>query len=928
VVIRTLRIVVLLLPILGSTRNASTETEPCVAPANPYGDAKFYYRLGQSCANAGQSAKAVEAFEQARRLDPHNPEILAASVQGYLRVARLPDALGVLADLVPIKSATIAPLMVRESEQDGAPIEIADAAHFYRQRVSEAKSRKDLRSEARADYLLAGALQDLDQYDEALSFYEDALRYYLKSGDHLHAARAYMGIGEVCQLAGELDQAERSFRDASEEARAAGDENAQLRVRAFLASISSDREDPYEEVEQRLNEATNTLESILAHENLNKEHRWPLTPDGVVALQLMGEVAALQDHPGLAIPLLKVALSLDRLAADKERAFLADEAEDFRRLGLAYMQAQRLEEAGSMLEEAKKVDLQLHDPEDYFLLNQMGNVRARQGRLEEAFNLFAQATDMLERIGLKQRVGGVQVSVREQTVWFYMDVVSTLLKLAASTHDAAYRDKAFQYLEKGKAQTLLTLLSETGTTDQRRLEEIKQTLSAQGPANHGANVGESLAVIEEQRDAGTIIPTSSPSEGTSSSTVASITDAQSILDDRTALLEYAFGEGVFGEGVAALWVVTRQGAQLHELGSQKEISELISRYRRTLESPLITQEEIKQHVEQGKTLFGILLAPAIKDIGANHRLIIIPAGTLYYLPFEALIEPTARLPREGKVDLSSLPYVGKQYALSYAPSVSVLRFLDNKRRANIAQFGERQLPLLAFGDPVYSSSPAPQNLAFNVRGTYEKMSGGFNPLPFSADEVKRVAAIYGIAPDSESINLRDRASKRRLRSMDLTRYRVVHFATHAIVGDAVARLTQPALVLSATDLRKPEDQFLTMSEIFDLKLDADLVVLSACKTAQGKLYRGEGLVGLTSAFLYAGSRSVVASLWPVNDQSTSLFMEAFHKNLKAGVPAAEALRAARSDVMQTTVRSAVLGEQQSLAAPYFWAPFILVGDSQ
>ena len=117
-----------------------------------------------------------------------------------------------------------------------------------------------------------------------------------------------------------------------------------------------------------------------------------------------------------------------------------------------------------------------------------------------------------------------------------------------------------------------------------------------------------------------------------------------------------------------------------------------------------------------------------------------------------------------------------------------------------------------------------------------------------------------------------------------------------------------------------------MSEIFKLRLDADLVVLSACETAVGRMYRGEGVVGLTSAFLYAGSRSVIASLCRVNDQSTSLFMNSFYHHLKQGNPVAEALRQARLETMGLRVRSDISNEEQSLAAPYFWAPFILVGD--
>src|SRR5216683_2193448 len=121
------------------------------------------------------------------------------------------------------------------------------------------------------------------------------------------------------------------------------------------------------------------------------------------------------------------------------------------------------------------------------------------------------------------------------------------------------------------------------------------------------------------------------------------------------------------------------------------------------------------------------------------------------------------------------------------------------------------------------------------------------------------------------------------------------------MGDQVKWITQPALIFSPDTTGGPDSDVLKMSEIFNLSLNADLVVLSACETARGKLSRGEGIVGLTSAFLFAGSRSVVASLWDVNDESTSLFMEYFYAALKQGQTKADALRQARNRLMNTRI---------------------------
>ena len=159
--------------------------------------------------------------------------------------------------------------------------------------------------------------------------------------------------------------------------------------------------------------------------------------------------------------------------------------------------------------------------------------------------------------------------------------------------------------------------------------------------------------------------------------------------------------------------------------------------------------------------------------------------------------------------------------------------------------------------------------------------------------------MWGVSPDSKPIFLREKASIQTLRSLDLSQYRILHFAAHAVLGDQVKTLSQPALVLSQSQETDSEDGLLQLSDIVELKLNADLVVLSACETGLGRLRDGEGIVGLTRAFLYAGASSAAVSLWKVEDQSTSLLMERFYQNLKRGLNKAEALRQAKLDIMRS-----------------------------
>jgi len=202
----------------------------------------------------------------------------------------------------------------------------------------------------------------------------------------------------------------------------------------------------------------------------------------------------------------------------------------------------------------------------------------------------------------------------------------------------------------------------------------------------------------------------------------------------------------------------------------------------------------------------------------------------------------------------------------------------------------------------------------------------FKRLEFSAEEVRRIASVWNISPTSENINLRGRASVDRVKELDLSKYHILHFASHAVLGDKVSLASQPALVLSRVESGGKNKELLQFSDIFTLKLNADLVVLSACETGLGQFRDGEGIVGLTRAFFYAGASSAVVSLWKVEDQSTALLMERFYQRLKGGQNKAEALRKAKLDIIGARVKLKSTGTEESLAAPFFWAPFVLVGD--
>ncbi len=208
-----------------------------------------------------------------------------------------------------------------------------------------------------------------------------------------------------------------------------------------------------------------------------------------------------------------------------------------------------------------------------------------------------------------------------------------------------------------------------------------------------------------------------------------------------------------------------------------------------------------------------------------------------------------------------------------------------------------------------SSSPALERAIRSVNG-----DGALRRLLFSRDEAE---AILTVAPQSLGLKALDFQANRRLAMSDeLSQYRVIHFATHGLLDSKHPELS--GLVLSLVDeAGRPQDGFLRLHEIYNLRLNADLVVLSACQTGLGKEVRGEGLIGLTRGFMYAGAPRVIASLWQVDDAATAELMKRFYRvMIQEKLPPAAALRAAQIAMMK----------KKHWQSPYYWGAFVLQGE--
>lgn len=365
-------------------------------------------------------------------------------------------------------------------------------------------------------------------------------------------------------------------------------------------------------------------------------------------------------------------------------------------------------------------------------------------------------------------------------------------------------------------------------------------------------------------------------------TIAGIRAA--LPDERTALLEYVTGAG---GAPTTLFIISRHGTRVVQLASVDSLLPMLRRFLAAIE----TGEKVSS---LGRSLGAALLEPALDSLDPRvTRLVIVPDGALHRVPFDAL-----RL-ADGRATI-------ERYEISLAPSAAVEALLWGRA----AQDPTRQPRVLAFGDPVFSNDSLSSELRVASRTAGANRDaftadGRLARLPESGREA-RIAASYG---HGSVLRLREGATAAYLKQATPGSFQVLHLATHALVDER--SLLRSAVVLAPSD---GDDGFVSPGDLAALPLGAELVVLSACRSAGGVVVDGEGVQGLTAPLLAAGARAVVATAWPIDDHETVAVIADFYRELSAGVTVGEALRAAKLAAMHRG------------APPRDWASFTVIGD--
>lgn len=581
---------------------------------------------------------------------------------------------------------------------------------------------------------------------------------------------------------------------------------------------------------------------------------------------------------------------------NRAKGYLKDEndvggIELYRYLGIVYYQMGRYDDAHASLMKSLALLEKTDSSRIHWVLQTLGNIYRLQDNFEQAVSTFEKTLEeadryddkntrlaavlglartyrdmgdnnrsiiyyrdtiaIIESIRSSARLEELKSSYHETYVLVYEECIELLMDLHMEHPEAGYDAEAFYYTESAKARALLDML-EQGDADSieaaaarpLRLDEVQQ------------NIGDDTVIIEYKQT-------------------------------RSSLF---------------FWKITKEGYRSYYYDIGRETAgELVAQFLDTVGSFL--GPEIYQEVAHA--LFELILEPAWKDIAPGSKLIIIPDGELFYLPFEALVTEW----RDG-ADYNELAYLISKSSVQYAQSASVLGNLSHSGEDLADGYAKE---LLAFGDPVFNYENEEGDTVYLRSSLSAENISELNRLEYTGLEVSTIGSLF----ENKDLFLREEAVEEHIKELGSKgRYRYVHFATHGIMN-----FNNPyysGLVFSQDD-DPGEDGFLQMKEILALDLQADLVVLSACRTGLGKKLIGEGLINLTRAFLFAGADSVAVSLWNVEDKSTADLMIRLYENLKKGFSKSEALREAKRSMIRES-------GADGFGNPFYWGGFVLVGE--
>ena len=752
------------------------------------------------------------------------------------------------------------------------------------------------------------SLQNIGATLTAMGQYEEALFYLSKTleiGKELNAGIRLWGplrnIGDLYLHLGDFDEAETTLLQALALTRQYKNQLFEESTLTQLISVPLGRHDYNSALEYARQAAA--IDAVLKH----PAARYELLNNTAVVYQEMGNYLK-------AIEMYQQALEL----AQSSGTTLA-EAVISSNIGACQNSLGQSTEALKMELKARDILENMgsaaYPVEESLVGWRIGLIREKLGQVDEALKVFYDSISKIERVRAGAvRTESARAAIGASSSRLFFDTIELLVALKRPA-------EAFAVAERFRARAFLDLLAEERidlrqdlTAEQRKNEDTlttqisaiqKERLSQSVDADRRQQLDADLTAAENALDEFYLeLRHDNPRYASlrHAELVSTERVQKELLDSDSALVEF-----MLGDKHSYALVLSRTNVSAVQLPARKDIEDQVASYRKLLNhrvSALTVKTDLAEYTAASLKLYRTIFEPLEQSLGGSRKLIIAPDGALAYLPFETL----------SSSNNNRRQLLLERFQITYVPSASALATLSARtREKTVTRKG-----LIAFGDPLYNTDiNSPKTGGDPTQGVdphHQERGFEFTQLPYTRYEVESISKLF--PNDQSKVYLGVNANEEAVKTANLDQYRYLHFATHALVDDRVPG--RSGIVLSLTNNGK-EDGILQVGEIMRLRLNAEQVTLSACSTALGRFFEGEGIVGLTRGFLYAGADSVVVSLWNVSDTATAELMRAFYTNLNRGLPRGEALRQAKLKMVRA--------RNLEWTHPYFWAPFVLVGKS-
>ena len=799
--------------------------------------------------------------------------------------------------------------------------EFGKALEYHQQALSIERELGDRRSEASTLNNMGVVYESVGEYQKALQAYDNALPIRRETGDRRGEAYTLKNIGGLHADLGDQDEALKYYERALPVFVGAGDRMGEISTLNALGEA-------YAELGQH-RKTLDYYQQALALSRASGMRR----AEGNL-LNSLGLAYGLLGDSDKALESFSQALQLRRTLGHR-----GGEAETLNGMAGVYLSLGKTGQALDYYSQALLIARSIGwRSGEVGTLAGMARAQASERNLTGALRTMESALALFESFRGHVASRELRSSFLSSASQYYEDYIDLLMNQHAVAPSSGYDALALRAAERARARSLVESLAEAGADIRQGIDAallsrqrgIERQLSDKEGARarllaSGQDKAQIVSVDKEldellgqlhQVDAE--IRASSPGYAAlTRPTPLSAGEIQhQLLDADTLLLEYSLGREH-----SYLWAITPTSSATFELPKKSEID---SAARRAYE--LLVQSNQRIHRRDGEValadLARMVLGPVATLLGTK-RLLIVPDGALHYVPFEALPEPLS------STGSNPGPLIAS-HEVTYLPSASVLAELRRATSQRRAQ--ERSVAVLA--DPVFGENdPRVSHVAHRavengraqaqtlteplteseLSRSVSEIGGTLERLPFA----RREAEVILHLSDNRGLAALDfKANRETAMSPELERYRVVHFATHALINSKHPDLS--GIVLSLVDQQgHPQNGFLAAHDIYNLKLGADLVVLSACRTALGKEMKGEGLVSIVRGFMYAGAPRVVASLWDVRDEAAAELMKRFYQGfLIDRLPPAAALRAAKVSMLK----------EKQWESPFYWAAFVLQGE--